>query len=91
MHKKFEINRTKIKGGCQLGRKAVPHDSSSDLSLVYERFDQDPGFTSATAMAACSAAAHSVASGGAQGQRSPFPLSRLHCVYELDSVTRETR
>jgi len=24
MHKKFEINRTKIKGGCQLGRKVQP-------------------------------------------------------------------
>ena len=23
MHKKFEINQTKIKGGCQLGRKAL--------------------------------------------------------------------
>ena len=33
MHKKFEINRTKIKCGCQLGRKAVPHDSKSDLPL----------------------------------------------------------
>ena len=27
MHKKFEINRTKIKGGCQLGRKVVTHNS----------------------------------------------------------------
>ena len=34
MHKKFEINRTKIKGGCQAGRKVVPHDSKSDLPLV---------------------------------------------------------
>ena len=33
MHKKFEINRTKIKGGCQSGRKVVPHDSKSDLPL----------------------------------------------------------
>ena len=33
MHKKFEINRTKIKGGCQLGRKVAPHDSKSDLPL----------------------------------------------------------
>ena len=32
--KKFEINQTKIKGGCQLGRKVVPHDSKSDLPLV---------------------------------------------------------
>ena len=36
MHKKFEMNRTKIiKGVCQLGRKVVPHDSKSDLPLVY--------------------------------------------------------
>ena len=31
MHKKFEINRTKIKGGCQSGRKVVTHDSKNDL------------------------------------------------------------
>ena len=29
----FEVNQTKIKGGCQLGRKVVPHDSKSDLPL----------------------------------------------------------
>ena len=34
MQKQFEINRTKIKGGCQSGRKVVPHDSESDLPLV---------------------------------------------------------
>ena len=34
MHKKFEINRTEIKVGCQLGRKVVPHDSKSYLPLV---------------------------------------------------------
>ena len=33
MHNKFEINRTKIKGGCQSGRKVVFHDSRSDLPL----------------------------------------------------------
>ena len=33
MHKKFEIHRTKIKGGCQSGRKVVPHDSKTDLPL----------------------------------------------------------
>ena len=33
MHKKFEINRTKKKGSCQLGRKVVPRDSKSDLPL----------------------------------------------------------
>ena len=30
----FEVNQTKIKGGCQSGRKVVPHDSKSDLPLA---------------------------------------------------------
>ena len=34
MHKKFEINRKKIKGGCQSGRKVVTHNSKSDLPLI---------------------------------------------------------
>ena len=34
MHKKFEINRTKIKGGCLSGRKAVTHNSKSDLHVI---------------------------------------------------------
>ena len=34
MHKKFEINQTKIKGSCQSGRKVVPQDSKSALPLV---------------------------------------------------------
>ena len=34
MQKKFEIHRTKIKGGCQSGRKVVPQDSKSDLPLA---------------------------------------------------------
>ena len=34
MHKKFEINPTKIKGGCQSGRKVVTHNYKSDLPLV---------------------------------------------------------
>ena len=34
MYKKYEIKRTKIKCGCQSGRKAVTHDSKSDLPLV---------------------------------------------------------
>ena len=34
MHEKFEINRTKNKGGCQLVRKVVTHNSKSDLPLV---------------------------------------------------------
>ena len=33
MHKKFEINGTKIKGGCQSGRKFIPYESKSDLPL----------------------------------------------------------
>ena len=33
MHKKFEINRTKITDGCQSGRKVVTHKSKSDLPL----------------------------------------------------------
>ena len=34
MHNKFEINRTKITGGCQSGRKLVTHNSKSDLPLA---------------------------------------------------------
>ena len=34
MHKKFEINWTKVKGGCQSGRKVVTHNFKSDLPLV---------------------------------------------------------
>ena len=34
MHKKFEINRTKIKGGCQSGRKVVTHNFKSALPLI---------------------------------------------------------
>ena len=34
MHKKFEINQTKIKGDCQSGRKVVAYDSKSDLPLA---------------------------------------------------------
>ena len=33
MHKKFVINRTKIKGVCKSGRKVVTHNSKSDLPL----------------------------------------------------------
>ena len=35
MHKKFEINQTKIKGSRQSGSKVVPHDSKSDLPLTH--------------------------------------------------------
>ena len=34
---KFEINRTKIKGGCQSGRKVVTPDSKIDLPLGIAR------------------------------------------------------
>ena len=34
MLKKFEINRTKIKGGCRLGRKVLTHNSKNDLPQV---------------------------------------------------------
>ena len=34
MHKKFELNQTKIKGSCQLGRKVATHNSKSDLPLA---------------------------------------------------------
>ena len=34
MHKKFEINRTKVKGGCQSGGKVVTHNYKSDLPLT---------------------------------------------------------
>ena len=40
-HKKFEINRTKIKGGCQSGRKVVPHDSKRDLPLALRNMHKD--------------------------------------------------
>ena len=33
-HKKFEINRIKINGGCQSGRKVVSHEFKSDSTLV---------------------------------------------------------
>ena len=38
MHKKFEINWKKIKGGCQSGRKVVTYNSKSDLPLVAVRY-----------------------------------------------------
>ena len=41
MHKKFKINRPKIKGGCQLERKVVTYDSKSDLPLVDNHFLPD--------------------------------------------------
>ena len=40
MHKKFEIVRTKIKGGRQAGRKVVANKSKSDLPLYAQNFPQ---------------------------------------------------
>ena len=37
-HVIFEVNETKIKGGCQPGRKVVPHDSKRDLPQVKTTF-----------------------------------------------------
>ena len=37
MHKKFEINQTKIKGGCQSGRKVVTHNFKNDLPKKNEK------------------------------------------------------
>ena len=31
----FEVNQTKIKGGCQSRRKVVTDDSKSDLPLMF--------------------------------------------------------
>ena len=36
MHKKFEINQTKIKDGCQSGIKVVTHNSKRDLPVKFE-------------------------------------------------------
>ena len=38
MAKAHEVNQTKIKGGCQSGRKVVTHDSKSYLPLDEELF-----------------------------------------------------
>ena len=38
MQKKFEMNRTKIKGCCQSGRNVVTHNFKSDLPLEKQGF-----------------------------------------------------
>ena len=43
-HVTFEVNQTKIKGGCQLGRKVVIHNYMSDLPL--EEGEKDKKFYS---------------------------------------------
>ena len=35
----FEVNQTKIKSGCQSGRKVVPNDSKSDMPLIVFTLD----------------------------------------------------
>ena len=37
MHKMFDINRTKIKGGCQSERRVVIHNSKSHLPLPIQK------------------------------------------------------
>ena len=44
MRKKFEINRTKIKDGCQSGRKAVTHNCKNDLPLGSNRYCLDKNY-----------------------------------------------
>ena len=64
MHKKYEINWTKLKGGCQSGKKVVPHDSKSDLPLRrHTRLStiRSINFHVTLDVAACSAALHSAA------------------------------
>ena len=34
----FEVNRTKIRGGCQSERKVVNHNFKSDLPLIQTRY-----------------------------------------------------
>ena len=37
MHKKFEINQTKIKGSCQSGRKVVTHNFKKSGTVMLRR------------------------------------------------------
>ena len=39
MHKKFEVNQTKIKGGCQLERKAAEMKSYSKMHPANDSCD----------------------------------------------------
>ena len=41
MHKKFQINRTKIEGGCQSDRKVVTNNSKSDFPVenMHKKFE----------------------------------------------------
>ena len=59
MHEKFDINRTKIKGGFQSGRKVVTHNSKSDLPLVFGKPVSMHGCMYLGASAKCVEANHS--------------------------------
>ena len=48
MHNKFEINQTKIKGGCQSGRKVVLHDFKRYLPLENQKKNSDIKKSSST-------------------------------------------
>ena len=39
MHKKFEVNQIKIKGGCQSCSEVATHDSWRDLTLALQNFE----------------------------------------------------
>ena len=48
IHKKFQVNWTKIKGSCQSGRKVVTHDSKSDLPLGLSHLEEVSHFSQIT-------------------------------------------
>ena len=82
MHKKFEKNRTKIKGGCQSGRKVVPHNAKSDLPLDPSTMDQGyPDFgkflnaTGRPIVYSCSWPDYQLA----EGQEPNYKLIAEHC------------
>ena len=82
MHKKFEINWTKIKGGSQWGRKVVPHNSKSDLPLDPSTMDQGyPDFgkflnaTGRPIVYSCSWPDYQLA----EGQEPNYKLIAEHC------------
>ena len=56
MHKNLEINWTKIKGGCQSGRKVVTHNSKSYLPLIIDNSYES--IFSKSYMYVCSVVAH---------------------------------
>ena len=86
MHKKFEINRTKIKGGCQSGRKVEPHNSKSDLPLnaqhVPNRLNMFQGVSLNFQIAVLSLSIHSHQTRGFLG----LPPELFFCFGQLSSV-----